>query len=145
MSNIAKTHFTWEEALRNSGYQKCPFKLRGNVVKHAKQMEKLRAAINVERSKHGYGLTGLSVISWLRSPAKNDAVGGARQSRHLKGDACDIAKEEVKRIFPWKGGVESFDDIANRIFTKGGFGTYAAGNRHVDSRGYRARWSWWSR
>src|SRR6266511_119696 len=145
MGRIAGTHFTWEEALRRSGYTRCPVRLRLSVRRHAKSMERLRAAVNVERSHHKLRPTGLNVISWIRSPAKNAAVGGARQSRHLRGDACDIAKEEIRRVFPWRGGLKDFDFIANRIFKNGGFGQYPGGNRHVDSRGYRARWTWWRR
>ena len=140
---IAGTHFSWGEALARSGYTKVPLRLRPNVVKQAKKMEQLRTALNAERAKRGLPPTGISVLSWLRSPAKNRAVGGASNSRHMKGDACDISREEIRRICPWNGGPKTFDDVANRIFAKGGIGLYPGQNRHVDSRGWFARWKTW--
>lgn len=140
---IAGTHFTWAEAARNSGYAKVPMFLRANVVKQAKYMERLRNAVNEERVKHGLRRTGIGVLSWVRSPEHNHAVGGASQSRHMKADACDIAKQEINRLCPWKGGHDWYVATVDRIFSHGGEGIYPGGSVHCDSRGWRARWSSW--
>ena len=93
-----------------------------------------RHAFNLERLRHRLGDRPLRVLSWYRTPAWNAHVGGASQSRHLSADATDLSREEVVR-FP------GFDQIADEVFSDGGFGTYPSGARHVDSRGSRARWS----
>lgn len=111
---------------------------------HAESMERLRSQINAARHTHGMPATGISINSWLRSPEHNRAIGGAGDSRHIHGDACDITVGEIKRLCPWHDGSADFDHIADRVFANGGFGQYPAGARHVDSRGYRARWSSWT-
>lgn len=141
---IAGTHFSWEEVVRNSGYTTLPSGLQTGATQHAKNMEKLRAELNKRRKVHELPETGLNVLSWARSPQHNIDVGGAKHSRHLMCDACDIAKEEILRICPWPGGAADFDQAAETIFANGGVGLYKPGNRHVDSRGYHARWTSWT-
>lgn len=146
-------HFTWREVVAKSGYAKLPrlFRLpngkwvrpRVNAATHAKNLERLRADVNKARRRHGLPDTGIRINSWARSWDHNKEVGGAIDSKHLYFYATDITREEIKRLMPWKGGVEDFDVVAERIFDRGGFGTYPGGARHVDSRGYRARWSSW--
>ena len=142
--SIAGTHFGWSEALHNSWYTKVPLLMRRAVIRHARNLERLRTRINAERKAHGLPPTGITILSWIRSPAKNRSVGGASKSRHMSGDATDIAREEVNRLCPWPNGRRDFDRIANQVFAKGGFGTYPGGNRHVDSRGFFARWTSWT-
>jgi GH24 family phage-related lysozyme (muramidase) len=141
---IGRTHFTWEEVRSKDGKQ-VPLHLRPNVIRHAKNLEKLRTAVNVARAKRGLKPTGLKILSWYRSPQHNEDVGGASKSRHMKGDATDIAKGEITRLCPWPGGRDTFEASADHVFREGGFGQYPAGSRHVDSRGYKARWKTWSR
>ena len=138
--SIAGTHFTWEEARTRSGYRTLPARLRPNVERHARNLERVREAVNAARGERGLDSTGLAVLSWVRSPRHNREVGGARNSRHLYGDATDHAVQEIDRVLPWRGGRGDFDDIIERVFANGGVGLYPAGNRHVDSRGSRARW-----
>ena len=116
---------------------------RANVVRHALNLQRLRVALNAKRREHGLRPTGIHVLSWARSYRHNKEVGGASRSQHLFFGACDISIQEIDRIFPWRGGRRDFDAVANRVFAKGGLGQYPAGNRHVDSRGYRARWTTW--
>jgi hypothetical protein len=33
------------------------------------------------------------------------------------------------------------DRAADKVYARGGFGTYPSGSRHTDSRGSQARWS----
>lgn len=142
--SIAGTHFTWAEARSHDG-KWVPLHLRPNAIRHAKNMEKLRAQINVVRARRGLKPTGINTISWYRSPTQNTKVGGARASRHMKADATDISKEEIARLLPFKGGKEIFEAITNTVFAHGGFGQYPGGNRHTDSRGFWARWTSWTR
>lgn len=147
-------HFTWAEVIGagKSGYPAVPlgpFRLpngrwvtpRVSARKQAHRMELLRGGVNRLRADHDLPATGIAVLSWARSWQHNLDVGGAGDSRHLHFDACDIALAEIDRLCPWRGGRESFDLVANLVFALGGFGQYPAGNRHVDSRGYRARWT----
>ena len=143
-------NFTWKEVYANSGYPAMPlgpFRLpngqtvspRNNASKHARNLETLRARINQARSSHGLPATGITILSWARSWEHNKAVGGAGNSQHLYFLATDITREEVRRLTPWD--TSAFDKLANAVFANGGFGQYPGGNRHVDSRGYRARWT----
>jgi hypothetical protein len=145
-------HFTWAEVIGKSGYPAVPigpFKLpngkwcrpRVNARTHAGNLERFRDALNAARAKKGLSPTGIFINSWARSWQHNVAVGGAKDSQHLYFLATDITKEEVARICPWSGGGADFDRIASEVFKDGGFGQYPGGARHVDSRGYRARWS----
>lgn len=146
-------HFTWPEATANSGYEKIPTTIsfhgvmltgteaKANAIKHAGHMESLRSRLNYMRGKHGLGETGIVVLSWVRSPQHNHDVGGAPLSRHQYWDACDIALSEIDRLCPWPSGRADFDAACEYVFALGGVGLYPAGNRHVDSRGYRARWT----
>lgn len=124
-------HFKWSEASgkhRNPAGSDVPASLKANARRVAWRLEKLR---------HELGDKPLGINSWYRNPAHNRAVGGASQSRHMQADAVDITVETVNRL----GGRAKFDPIADHIFRDGGFGTYPGGNRHVDTRGTRARWS----
>jgi uncharacterized protein YcbK (DUF882 family) len=149
-------HFNWGEVIGNgrSGYPKVPlgpFKLpngkwvfpRTRARVHAANMEKLRTRVNLRREMHNLPATGINVLSWARSWEHNRAVGGAADSQHLYFGACDISLQEIERLYPWRGGTKDFDIDANTIFATGGLGQYPGGNRHVDSRGYRARWTSW--
>lgn len=120
-------HFSLREAASKDG-QAIPRSMRFAARNHAFRMEVLR---------HELGDGPLPVNSWYRSPQHNRAVGGASKSMHMKAIACDISREFCARH-------PSFDQVASRVFAKGGFGTYPGGARHVDSRGWRARWSTWT-
>jgi uncharacterized protein YcbK (DUF882 family) len=145
-------HFTWAEVIRNSGYDRVPLgpmrlpnggivTPRANARMQARKLEQVRAHINVMRADHGLNLTGLNILSWARSWEHNKAVGGAKDSQHLYFRACDISLQEIERLCPWRGGRADFERIIQQVYWKGGVGDYAAGNRHVDCRGYRARWT----
>lgn len=72
------------------------------------------------------------VNSGIRCEEHNAAVGGAKGSRHLYGDAADI---RCNGKIP-----EQLYEIADEIFCDGGVGLYDWGI-HVDARGYKARWN----
>jgi len=145
-------HFTWAEVIHNSGYSRVPLgplrlpngkwvTPRANARTQAAMMEQVRTAVNAERVKRDLKPTGISVLSWARSWEHNKAVGGAKDSQHLYFRACDISIGEINRLCPWTGGAHFFDGVLNAVYSRGGIGTYPAGNRHCDCRGYRARWS----
>ncbi|MBR4077514.1 MAG: peptidoglycan-binding protein [Oscillospiraceae bacterium] len=71
------------------------------------------------------------INSGIRCPEHNEAVGGAKDSRHLYGDAADIRCDGKTP--------EQLYAIADEIFHDGGVGLYDWGI-HVDDRGHRARW-----
>ena len=97
----------------------------------------------------------LLVISTKRVKFHNDIQvkisGAAKESRHLVGDAIDFIVFDVNR----DGKTNSADvsivfDILDKdiIGDKGGIGTYKNESSfidrqmiHIDSRGYRARWT----
>jgi uncharacterized protein YcbK (DUF882 family) len=147
-------NFSWDEVIGHgkSGYKKVPlgpFRLpngkwvfpRMKARAHAKNMEKLRARVNYRRDMHKMKPTGIRILSWARSWEHNHDVGGAKDSQHLYFGACDIALQEIDRLYPWGGGRKDFDKDCESIFALGGLGLYPGGNRHVDSRGHRARWT----
>lgn len=92
-------------------------------------------AFNLERFRHAMGDRPLPVLSWYRHPAYNRRIGGASQSRHMKGDATDFSRQTVNGL-----GRNRWFAIADVIFANGGVGDYPVGSAHLDSRGYRSRW-----
>lgn len=121
-------HFTRDEWASKDG-KVVPWRLRGNAQRHA---------FNLERMRHQLGDKPLGGLSYYRSPEHNTAVGGASQSRHVQADACDFSVETVNKF-----GRTRFLAVVEKVFSDGGVGNYPGGNVHVDSRGYRARWSSW--
>jgi uncharacterized protein YcbK (DUF882 family) len=146
-------HFSWAEVNARSGYAYLPFgptaigngrivmTPRINARRHAANLERLRSAVNEARRLKGFEPTGIRVLSWARSFEHNEQVGGARNSQHLYFLATDISLQEIERLCPWASGRVTFDSLLDRVFANGGVGLYPAGNRHVDSRGHRARWT----
>ena len=122
-------HFRVAEASGASRHPKgtdVPKALLDNAQRHAFELEVFR---------HELGDVPISPGSWYRNPTHNSAVGGADQSRHLEADATDWFTGVVNRV-----GAAKFDRIANEVFAEDGFGVYPSGSRHLDSRGFRARW-----
>ncbi|HEY6637764.1 MAG TPA: GH25 family lysozyme [Solirubrobacterales bacterium] len=95
-----------------------------------------RQAFNLEILRHELGDKPIAILSWYRTPAWNQHVGGASQSRHMQADATDFDVQLVDSF-----GASVFDKDADKVYARGGFGTYPSGSRHTDSRGSRARWS----
>jgi len=145
-------HFTWAEVIAHSGYSRVPLgpmrlpnghwvTPRANARTQAGMLEQVRAQVNAKRAGHGLNPTGIVILSWARSWEHNKAVGGAIDSQHLYFRACDISLQEIERLCPWATGRQDFERIIQTVYSKGGVGDYSAGNRHVDCRGYRARWT----
>jgi hypothetical protein len=120
--------FTWAEALHFSGsnYRR---PASASVVYGI-----LRIAPALQEIRGMYGDRPIIINSWHRDPVTNRQVGGASQSRHMRGDAVDFRIPGVspyaiyERLDSWwgnRGGLAS-----SSVFT------------HIDARGYRARWSY---
>lgn len=71
----------------------------------------------------------LTIVSGYRCPWWNARVGGARASRHMQGDAADIP-----------AGYATVAQAAAAGFH--GIGNKGSSAVHVDTRGYRARWTY---
>lgn len=95
--------------------------------------------------KRGHDPDALVITSGHRHPNHNKEANGAKNSRHVKGQAIDLQVGDVNR-----DGVIGFSDkkIVYRLLdtvvikNKGGIGRYPHSKRalHFDVRGYRARW-----
>jgi GH25 family lysozyme M1 (1,4-beta-N-acetylmuramidase) len=120
-------HFTLKEAAcHDPANSAVPASLLANAQRHA---------FNLERLRHELGDKGLPILSWYRTPAWNAHVGGVSASRHLQADASDFTTQTVSSF-----GNARFEAACEKVFANGGFGRYASGSRHGDSRGSRARW-----
>jgi uncharacterized protein YcbK (DUF882 family) len=75
------------------------------------------------------GSNPLRIVSGYRTPEHNAAVGGARRSRHMVGDAVDLEYGAVRVTHAEQAG---FTGIGSRNI-------YAT---HVDLRPRPARWSY---
>lgn len=84
MAGMITDHFSWEEATitQHRGFNNVipdPI-IRSNVVRTANKLEKVRALLN----------NPLIIISFYRCPALNTAIGGAKNSDHMRGLAVDF-------------------------------------------------------
>ncbi len=122
---IPDGNFTWAEATKSGRRIPVNRNVTYGIIRIARVMEEVRTRL---------GNRPIRVNSWYRDPATNRAVGGARYSRHMSGDAIDFVVIGVSsytvyaRLNRWwgaRGGLAS-----SSIFT------------HIDARGYRARWSY---
>lgn len=122
-SIIPDGNFTWAEAT-HGGTRMPPNQATVDAM--------VRIARLAQRARDRIGRPFI-VTSWYRPPAINRAVGGARYSRHLVGDAIDFLCEGLTgnqlywAIEPW---------------WPGGLGRYIKFPYlcHIDARSYRARW-----
>ena len=80
----------------------------------------------------------VTIISGYRSPARNEAVGGAKKSQHMEAKAADIKIAGV----PTEEVYNRIDKLISQGKIKqGGLGKYIkSGFVHYDVRGTKARW-----
>jgi len=145
------SRITWGEVLHGSGVShphELPADIRHNLVS-------LAEAFRVVRD-----LTGMAIriCSGYRSPAVNEACGGAPGSQHLQGRALDIrlVGRTATVLQPEMRALYRLIDRAqqNGRIHPGGLAVYAGrdpetGRRdtdwvdflHFDTRGWRARWN----
>ncbi|MBD0267427.1 MAG: peptidase M15 family protein [Cyanobacteria bacterium Co-bin8] len=118
-------HFTWGEATHGGTRIPENQDVVYGMIRVAKALEDIR---------YRFGGRPMSINSWYRPPAVNAAVGGASQSRHLAGDAADFV---ISGYHPY----DVFDKLDAWWGNKGGLAS-ASVFTHIDTRGYRARWSY---
>ena len=104
--------------------------------------ERLWPLCNVlERLRAQLGDRAISIVSGFRSPAHNEAVGGATNSQHMQGRAADIT---VDGILPREVHAALLGLFRAGLIEIGGLGLYP-GWVHVDIRprppsGHLAEW-----
>ncbi|MEQ9550288.1 MAG: D-Ala-D-Ala carboxypeptidase family metallohydrolase [Coleofasciculus sp. G3-WIS-01] len=115
--------FTWAEAT-HGGTRMPPNQATVDAM--------VRIAKLAQRARDRIGRPFI-VTSWYRPPYVNRAVGGAKYSRHLVGDAMDFVCEGLSgnqiywSLEPWwPGGLGRYSRFPNLC--------------HIDARSYRARW-----
>jgi uncharacterized protein YcbK (DUF882 family) len=120
-------NFDWSEFQSNDGAA-MPDHVKANIKKLVPQLEKIRAAA---------GNRSMRINSGYRSPAKNVAVGGAKNSYHMKGMAADFTIQGMKpnEVQQLVGSL-----IDSGQITQGGLGSYGAFT-HYDIRGTKSRWN----
>lgn len=122
-SIVPDGNFTWAEAT-HGGTRMPPNQATLDAM--------IRIAKLAQRARDRIGRPFL-ITSWYRPPGINRAVGGARYSRHLIGDAIDFTCEGLSgnqlywSLDPWwPGGLGRYRSFPNLC--------------HIDARSYRARW-----
>lgn len=117
-------HFTWSEAIPSNSKRPTSSDVLQRIIRLANYLESVRTKL---------GDKPIIITSWYRSPEHNARVGGAKNSRHISGDAVDFycnhisIKAIYKALDEWHGN-------------QGGLGLYNS-HIHLDIRGYHARWS----
>ncbi len=115
-------NFSWAEFEPHDG---------SDIPEHIKPEIRRLAVDILEKIRAKWG-GPLVVISGYRSPAWNARVGGAQSSRHMVGDAADIAPIRREEVFQLAGMVEGMIAVGE-LPALGGFGVYR-GWIHVDAR-----------
>ena len=98
-----------------------------------------------ELNRLGYNEDGFVIVNGHRHPAYNEKIGGAKLSRHIKGEAVDISIYDINGDgYTDKKDKQIVLDILDKtvIKDKGGIGLYpGTDNVHYDVRGSKARWN----
>ncbi|NEO29196.1 MAG: peptidase M15A [Symploca sp. SIO3C6] len=120
---IEDGNFTWAEATRGGTRMPPNQDTVDAIVRIAKLAQRARDRIG----------RPFIITSWYRPPHINRAVGGARYSRHIVGDAIDFLCEGISgnqlywSLEPWwPGGLGRYRKFPNLC--------------HLDARNHRARW-----
>jgi hypothetical protein len=126
-------------------------------------VDKLELVLN-DLQLHGYDVRGVRVMSGFRTPQYNagggNTAGRANLSRHMYGDASDIfiddngdgqmddlnhdGKVSIADAKVIEAAVDRVDAAHPELIGGAGVYTAAPGHGpfiHIDTRGYRARWS----
>lgn len=118
-------NFSWKEMAGSDGTP-VPKNLRKNAIRHCRRLEVFR---------HRIGDVSISIDGPYRTPARNRAVGGASQSRHMSADATDHYLAQVNRWIRQSPKLKNREDVvrlAKKTFVA--VGNETSGTLHVDSR-----------
>ena len=123
-----------EYSLKRDGDQKVSADFRVREFRCKDGSDKILLSpetVKIIQSVRDYFGKPVTINSAYRTPQYNKKVGGASNSQHVKGTACDIAVKDVppKAVAAY---LEAF-------FPKTGIGLYGS-FVHVDTRGYAVRW-----
>ena len=118
-------NFNTSEFECNDG-SKMPDKVLVNIKELAKYLQVIRNIVCVP----------ITINSAYRSILHNKAVGGAKNSYHVKGMAADIT---IEGLTPKKVHTLLLDLIKEGKISEGGLGLYNS-FVHYDFRGTKARW-----
>jgi uncharacterized protein YcbK (DUF882 family) len=100
--------------------------VKANIITLAKNLQVLRDEVK----------RPITISSGYRSPQHNASVGGAKNSRHILGDAADI---KVQGMTPRQVADVIELLIKDGRMLEGGLGVYRTWV-HYDTRGTKARW-----
>ncbi len=118
-------NFTWGEATHGGTRIPVDANVTGGIIRVARLAQQIRNRLGKP----------MRITSWYRDPVNNRRVRGARDSRHLYGDAIDFYVDGYTTHSLYQF-VENTGLVDN-----GGLGKYAGMSIvHIDARGSRARW-----
>lgn len=116
-------NFCWYEATHGGARVPDEYEIVEGIINLARKLQPIRAKLKKP----------IHITSWYRPGNINAAVGGARDSRHLYGDAVDF----------WVDGLMGYElyDMLDSTWD-GGLGQYQSLPYiiHLDARGYQSRW-----
>ena len=125
-SDASSANFSLGEFRSHDGTD-VPRKFRGNVQQVMNNLEVLRTELENN---------SITINSGYRTPAYNQSIGGASQSRHMCGQAADI---RVSDHTPTQVADAIETLITSGRMRQGGLGRYSSFVQY-DVRGTRARW-----
>ena len=92
----------------------------------------------------GHNANGFKIVNGHRHPQNNERIGGAKLSKHIRGEAVDIKIGDINQDgFANQEDKTIVLDLLEKQIIKntGGIGRYPGTlSVHYDVRGYRARW-----
>lgn len=121
-------------SLRDDGYKYVSkdFRVREFACKDGSDYILIcRETAQILQSVRDYFGKPVSITSAYRTPRHNKKVGGATNSQHVKGTACDI---QVKDVPSW--AVAAYLEAKYPTHGIGYYNTFT----HIDSRGYKSYW-----
>ena len=130
---------------RDTYYKECVLNNNDYVICTLKPQifYKLLELVN-EMKKNNLDVSKIFITDGHRHPQNNEKVGGAKLSRHIKGEAIDFNVGDINKDGNrnQKDKKIILDLLENKIIKNdGGIGRYPSTfSLHFDLRGYRARW-----